>query len=184
MRKDIRDMRRSDWHRIQKRTYLAETCRFHDMEGVVSLLRIDEVEQPLLVSSGTEKVLIADHGYSWLQVAFQGQYFWATVMYDDTGSFLQGYFDITGGNCFEDMENPTFADMYLDLVLQKDGKIQILDEEELDEAWEQKQISQKQYEDARAECRRLYSFLQEHQKEFLQFCEDRRKKLLKQMSER
>lgn len=182
MKKDIRDMRRSDWHRIQKRTYLAETCRFHAMEGVVSLLRIDEVKQPLLVSSGTEKVLIADNGYSWLQVAFQGQYFWATVMYDDAGSFLQGYFDITGGNCFEDMENPTFEDMYLDLVLQKDGHIQILDEEELDEALEQKQISPKQQEDARAECRRLYLFLQEHQKEFLQFCEESRKKLLKQMS--
>ncbi len=183
MKKDIRDMRRSDWHRIQKRTYLAENSRFQDMEGVVSLLRIEEVEQPLLISSGTEKVLIADYGYSWLQVAFRGQYFWATIMYDNTGSFLQGYFDITGGNCFDDRENPTFEDMYLDLVLQKDGQIQILDEEELDEALEQKQISQKQYEDAKAECRWLYSFLKENQKEFLQFCEDSRKKLLTQMNE-
>ena len=33
------------------------------------------------------------------------------------------------------MENPTFQDMYLDFVLTNDGKIHVLDQEELEEAY-------------------------------------------------
>ena len=79
-----------------------------------------------------KQVLIADAGYSWLQVALKDRYFWATVMFDDMGNFLQGYFDITAGNSFEDMDNPKFQDMYLDLVLLSDGRILVLDREELE----------------------------------------------------
>ena len=113
---DIRDMRRSDWHRILEREYKASPCTFQGMQGVVSLLQIQKVTEPLTVHHEFGEVLIADVGYSWLQVAFQGQLFWATVMYSPEGEFLQGYFDITAGNNFENIDNPTFQDMYLDLV--------------------------------------------------------------------
>ena len=136
--KDIRDMRRSDWHRILEREYNVSSCYFQNMEGVVSLLQIKKVTEPLLVpGENGEKVLIADAGYSWLQVAFKEQFFWATVMFDDKGKFMQGYFDITCGNSFADMENPTFTDMYLDFVLLDGGRILILDRDELDEYIEQ-----------------------------------------------
>ena len=140
--KDIRDMRRSDWHRILERKYTVSPCSFQDMEGVVSLLQIQKVTEPLLVSGeNAAKVLIADKGFSWLQVAFREQFFWATVMFDSQGKFLQAYVDITAGNTFEDMENPKFQDMYLDLVLLNDGCILVLDRDELDEALEQKDIN-------------------------------------------
>ena len=116
--------------------------------------------------------------YSWLQVAFKEQFFWATMMYDDKGEFMQGYFDITGGNSFEDMENPTFQDMYLDLVLTKDGKIQVLDQEELWEALEKKDITEEQYRKTVAEGEKLHRFLGEKQEELLQFCSQWRERLL------
>lgn len=177
--KDIRDMRRSDWHRILERKYKTSPCSFQGMEGVVSLLQIQKVTEPLTVpGENGKKVLIADAGYSWLQVAFKEQFFWATVMYDDKGGFLQGYFDITGGNCFEDMENPTFQDMYLDLVLLRNGRILVLDREELEEALEQKELTEEQYRKSVTEGEKLYHFLQENGDEFLQFCSEWRKKLL------
>lgn len=177
--KDIRDMRRSDWHRILEREYNVSPCSFHNMEGVVSLLQIRKVTEPLLVpGENGEKVLIADAGYSWLQVAFKEQFFWATVMYDDKGRFMQGYFDITGGNSFEDMKNPTFRDMYLDLVLLDGGRILVLDRDELDEALERKEITEEEHRQTVKEGERLYRFLQENGEEFLRFCSEWREKLL------
>ncbi|MBR6643928.1 MAG: DUF402 domain-containing protein [Lachnospiraceae bacterium] len=178
---DIRDMRRSDWHRILERNYTVSPCSFQDMEGVVSLLQIQKVTEPLLVlREDGEKVLIADASYSWLQVAFREQFFWATVMYDDTGRFMQGYFDITGGNIFEDMENPTFQDMYLDLVLLGDGRILVLDRDELDEALEKKEITEEEYQRTVKAGEKLYQFLQENGEAFLRFCSKWRENLLEE----
>lgn len=179
MKEDIRDMRRSDWHRILEREYKASPCEFQSMEGVVSLLQIKKVTEPLMVpGENGEKVLIADVGYAWLQVAFKEQYFWATVMYDDKGRFMQGYFDITAGNIFDDMENPKFRDMYLDLVLLDDGRILVLDEEELEEAFRNKDITKEQYRQTMEEGEWLHHFLEENQEEFIKFCSGWREKLL------
>lgn len=176
--KDIRDMRRSDWHRILERRYTVSPCSFQGMEGVVSLLEIQKVTHPLTVRYESGDVLIADAGYSWLQVAFKEQFFWATVMFDAKGEFMQGYFDITGGNIFEVMENPKFQDMYLDLVLLNDGGIQVLDQDELDEALEQKEITEEQYRKTMEEGEKLHQFLQENKEELVKFCVEWREKLL------
>ena len=176
--KDIRDMRRSDWHRILERKYTVSPCSFHGMEGVVSLLQIQKVTDPLTVKNEDGDILIADKGFSWLQVAFREQFFWATVMFDSQGEFLQAYFDITAGNIFEDMDNPKFQDMYLDLVLLEDGRILVLDRDELDEALEQKEITANQYQKTIEAGEELYLFLQKNWKEFLQFCTEWREKLL------
>lgn len=176
--KDIRDMRRSDWHRILERRYTVSPCSFQGMEGVVSLLEIQKVTNPLTVHYESGEVLIADAGYSWLQLAFKDRFFWATVMFDDKGEFMQGYFDITGGNTFEDMENPKFQDMYLDLVLLRDGGIQVLDRDELDEALEQKEITEEQYRKTVEEGEKLHWFLQENKEELVRFCVQWREKLL------
>jgi len=170
---DIRDMRRSDWHRILEREYKVSPCSFQKMEGVVSLLQIRKVTEPLLVpGENGEKVLIADVGYSWLQVAFKEQYFWATVMYDNKGRFMQGYFDITGGNSFEDMNNPTFRDMYLDVVLLEGSRILVLDRDELDEAFEQNEITEEQYRKTVTGGENVYHCLQELVERFGQFCKE------------
>ena len=177
--KDIRDMRRSDWHRILERKYTVSPCSFQGMKGVVSLLQIQKVTEPLRVSGENgAKVLIADKGFSWLQVAFREQFFWATVMYDDRGQFLQAYFDITAGNTFEDTDNPKFRDMYLDLVLLDDGRILVLDKDELDEALGQKEITEEEYQNTVKAGEELYRFLQANGEAFLQFCREWREKLL------
>ncbi len=181
--KDIRDMRRSDWHRILERNYTVDTCTFGQLEGVVSLIEIKKVTHPLTVHYASGDVLIADTGYSWLQLAFKEQFFWATAMFNEKGEFLEIYFDITGGNNFEDMENPKFQDMYLDLVLLADGRIHVLDQDELDEALSQQEITEEQYQQAEKNCRWLYEFLQNNKEELVTFCREWREKLLEKALE-
>jgi len=178
MKEDIRDMRRSDWHRILEREYKASPCSFQNMDGVVSLLQMKKVTEPLKVKHEFGEVLIADVGYSWLQVAFNDQLFWATMMYSPEGRFLQGYFDITAWNRFDDMDNPTFQDMYLDLVLTADRKILVLDEDELADALKQKEITEEEYRQTVKTGEELHRFLQEKGEEFLDFCSEWRKTLI------
>jgi len=175
--KDVRDMRRSDWHRILERKYTVRPCRFCDTDGVVSLIEMQKVESPVIVAHELGDVVIADVGYSWLQLALKGQYFWATAMFDANGQFVEIYFDITAGNSFVDLDNPTFMDMYLDVVLLHDGSIHILDRDELDEAYAQKEISKEEYLHAIAECEKLYNYLMINKEEIVSFCVEWREKL-------
>ena len=130
-----RDMRRTDWKRITKRRYVSRgEADIFGSAGRISLTLIDEVTGPLTVHYKSRAVLIADAGYSWFQAAVPGARWWLTAMFDERDRIIQIYFDITGGSRFDDPENPTFEDMYLDIVVSAEGSIEVVDRDELDEA--------------------------------------------------
>jgi len=172
-----KDMRRSDWKRILKREYVADTCCFQGLEGISSLLMINEITQPLTVRNGNHDVTIVDVGMSWLQIAMQNQYVWVTAMFDPQDRLLQIYFDITNGNHLEPKDNPTFEDLYLDIVMEPDGTLYVLDREELDEAYEAGKITLEQYERTISEGEKLYQYLKEHGQVFADFCCEQMMKL-------
>ena len=161
-----KDMRRTDWKRILKRDDVAECCTYQGIEGIASLILI----QPLTVRNGDHDVTIVDKGISWLQIALRNQYVWITAMFDPQDRLLQIYFDITNGNCLEPMENPTFEDLYLDIVMEPDGSLYVLDRDELDAALQSGDITVKQHQKAIEEGDRLYAYLEEHGLEVAAFC--------------
>ena len=165
-----KDMRRSDWSRILRREYVSRDCRMHGLRGKESLLVIREVTAPLIVHDAGEDVLIAEKDYAWVQIALEGLPFWLTAMYDAQGRLLQIYFDITAGNRFNDPENPTFTDMYLDIVVNSRGELYVLDRDELDEALAAGTITQEEYDKADAACARLYAYLEENREAVAELC--------------
>lgn len=165
-----KDMHRSDWKRVLERSYTARDVLIHNTRCKESLLLIKKVSQPLTVDNIAGRVLIADAGISWLQIALEGANVWITTMYDQDDQFIQAYFDITGGNDFSDGENPAFEDMYLDVVLNKKLEIYILDADELEEALSSQTISREQYDAARFHCDQLVHYLKQHTMDFLQYC--------------
>ena len=164
-----KDMRRSDWARILRREYVSRDCRMHGLRGKESLLVIREVTAPLVVHD-PEAVLIAEKDYAWVQIALEGLPFWLTAMYDTQGQLLQIYFDITAGNRFDDPENPTFMDMYLDIVVNSRNELHVLDRDELDEALAEGTITQEEYDKADAACARLYAYLEENREAVAELC--------------
>lgn len=170
-------MKREEWHRVLQKEYRCMPCEFEGIEGLVSILVLKEVTAPLYVPDEDKKVLIADVDYSWLQVALKNQYFWITSMFDTKGQLLQVYFDISKGTIFEEEENPCFDDMYLDIVLTGDGRLYILDQEELEEARQEGVISEAEYEHAIVECNKLYQYLTEHKEKIMEFCKEWYQKL-------
>ena len=165
-----KDMRRSDWQRILRREYISRDCRMHGLRGKESLLVIREVTGPLTVHDGGEDVLIADTDYAWVQIALEGLPFWLTAMYDDRGRLIQIYFDITAGSRFDDPENPTFVDMYLDIVVNSRGELFVMDQDELDEALSEGTITQEEWNNASAACERLYAYLEKNREAVTELC--------------
>ena len=156
---DRRDLRRSDWRRITKRRFVCRPFARDGMTGTEALIAIDAVAAPLTVHNDYGDVTIADAGYKWLQIAPRDRYFWLTVMFDGQGRLLQLYFDITAGSEFSDPENPTFEDMYLDIVVTADGAIHLLDADELDAALAAGAISRDACDAAWEHCRALHAWL-------------------------
>ena len=152
----MKDMRRSDWSRILSRRYASRPCRFRGREGRVSLLVIEEAAEPLIVQDAGEELNIVERGYAWVQIAMKDQPFWLTAMFDERGELLQIYFDITGGNRFDDPENPTFEDLYLDIVVNSRGELYVLDRDELEAALTAGAITQAQHDRAERACQTLY----------------------------
>ena len=170
-------MKRDDWHRIEKKEYRCVPFQSEEAEGLISILILKEVNAPLYVADEDKKVLIADNDYSWLQIALKNQYVWITAMFDTVGNLLQVYFDISNGTIFDEPENPCFEDLYLDIVLTKDGRLYILDREELEEAWQEGTLSEEKYHRAIVECEKLYQYLIVHKEKVMAFCQEWYEKL-------
>ena len=174
---EIRYMRREDWWRIVKREYVSRSFQKDGNRICESLLLMKEVSEPLDVKSGSEMVTVVNKDYSWLQIAAEGGHVWLTAMFDADGRFLQAYFDITAGNNFDDIKNPCFRDMYLDVVLTPSGEIVVLDEDELDEALNVGDITIQEYDEAKKACSGLCERLSVNWAETLKYCEKARKLL-------
>ena len=156
-------MDRNDWKRILDKTFISKD--FDDY--VVGLIIMNEVREDLIVSYLLGQKTIAKKNYKWLEVAYKNKNYFATSMFDENNELLEIYFDINKGNKFEDINNPTFDDMFLDVVLDNSGLIYVLDEDELEEAYEEKTINKEEYLQAIKDKDELYQYLVENKEDIL-----------------
>ena len=164
-----KNMKRTDWRRLLEKSYVVRDCSPWGYPGRESILRIHKVSQPLWVKEGYGRICIADAGHSWVQVACQGQPYWLTAMFDREDRFLQIYFDIARPPCFDDPDDPTFEDLYLDVVLTSKLELAVLDREELDEALKTGEIDRETYDFALAACEKLLVWLEENKQELVDY---------------
>ena len=173
----LRDMYRSDWTRITQRKYISRECLIDGLPGRESLILIQDITAPLTVTSTGKAVKVVEKGYTWLQIAQENAPWWLTVMFDEQDNLLQLYFDITSGNRFTAPDNPTFRDMYLDVVMHDDGELFRLDEDELTEALANGDITAAEHDAALTACDALCAFLRAHPAEVLARCRRAQKEL-------
>lgn len=167
---NLKDMKRTDWKRITRRTYLSREIIIDGVPGLKSLIRIEEITAPLTVSSTGKPVKIVEKDYCWLQVALKDSLYWLTVMFDEEGRLLQMYFDLTAGNRFDDPQNPCFRDMYLDVVVHDNGEYFMLDQDELDDALAAGEITPAEYEQTQAACAALCRALDTDTESIFAYC--------------
>lgn len=117
----------------------------NDFRGDIFLNHFIEVTTPIYVFSN-KQLCIQNTGYKWLEFYDYKAKVKLTAIYDETDKIIEWYFDIAreigkeNGIPYED-------DMYLDVVIRPNGEINLLDEDELQEALTKYEITQKEYEE-------------------------------------
>ncbi len=119
---------------VQKRI---ETKAF---KGVLCFTKMKNINNPLIVFNGEQNVCIRKDNYEWIQAYPDEGNFALTIMFDDNKNLIEWYFDIAKQIGIED-GIPYEDDLYLDMVVMPNGKSIVLDEDELLQAYADKDIT-------------------------------------------
>lgn len=141
---------RPDWKRILTREYSEKIVSLGDMRAAVGVLRLGEVSEPFRADVCGRTMILADRGYTWVELLPDGRNWCLTAMYDPSGSMLQFYFDVTKRNVTDAPAH--FFDLFLDVTVDPDGRTKLLDADELVEALTEGIISRAEYDLAQNEA--------------------------------
>lgn len=154
---------RAGWSRIINRRFIQARLHEEHFSGYVTLLKIDQVTEPLFVDYGNRRLCIVDEGFIWLQHFPQDKQFSVTTMFDSDGKIVQWYIDICQCNGM-DSGRPWMDDLFLDIVVLPEGKIILKDEHELKAALLSGAINHELFKKAHSEAKTIIKLIQE--KEF------------------
>lgn len=158
---------RSDWRRIlEKRFYLTQIDQ-QGLKGNLSIIHMDKVKEPLIIEVAGKDLDLADNGVIWMQYFPQDGFYAVTSMFNEKHELLQMYFDICLGNKVDAAGMPYYDDLYLDIVLVPSGEVLLLDEDELEDALKQGEITKEQFNLAYDEVEKLTKYINNNKQEVL-----------------
>ena len=115
-----------------------------DFNGDVYYIYFKRAIKPYVLDNG---ICVLDNNYKYIEFYDYNSKVKLTAMYNEKSEIIEWYFDIArkigkeNGIPYED-------DLYLDVLLRPDGEVILLDEDDLMEAYNRKEISQEDYEEA------------------------------------
>lgn len=148
-----------EWKCIVSKEWYINRMDSELFKGYVGLLDIHKVTEPQIWGIQGEKVAVCDNGYKWLTILPRDDWYCITVMMNAEQEFLVAYIDIIAGQGIDEDNVPYFDDIYLDLVVYRDGTIKVDNMDELEDALACGDITQEQFELALKTSERLKSGL-------------------------
>ena len=145
---------RAGWPRIVKQQYTQQVIENDVFQGYVTLLKFDEVLQPLWAKFTDEPICLVENGSYMLQHYPFNEGYALTTFISPTKEITQWYFDIIDHVGVEE-GIPYFDDLYLDLIVVPSGQLIEKDVDEVEQALLDGDISQKQYDKAWATFKKL-----------------------------
>lgn len=137
---DKKYLSRDGWSRVVRSRFVCREIK----EGMAGLLYLEKVTKPLVTKCFADNFTIVDDGYYWMQIAPRDANWWLTVMLNERKEIVQYYFDITRTNVLRGRDS-WFEDLMLDVVVLPDGTSVLLDQDELDMALEQGNITKAEH---------------------------------------
>lgn len=143
--------------------------------GDIYFYNFIEVKNKMFIPNGK---CLMDNNYKWLEFYDYSSKVKLTAFYDENNEIIEWYFDIArkigkqNGIPYED-------DLYLDVVVNPNGEIMLLDEDELKEAFDRFEVSKAEYDMAYKEAEQLMSKLKNNKEKLKEFTD----KYLNQMLE-
>ena len=138
-----------------------------DYKGYLSQIHIIKANQPPK-ELGEDYIERANSGCKWLEFYPESSNVAMTVCFNKENKILQWYFDVMQNVGIKD-GNPYFEDLYLDVTITPENKIELLDEDEIKEALENNDITQQQYDMAYEEVEKLIKKINGKQAELIKF---------------
>ena len=139
------------------------TKKFENHNAYLVLKRIIRVDEPFI-----KEITLIDNGYYILEYTPMDKLYNARVFTDKDYNVLEYYFDISLSNGVED-GRPYYYDLYLDIICTSEIKesLRILDEDELENALDNGEITKEEYDLANDVCKKLSKEIQENKNEFI-----------------
>lgn len=136
-----------NWERVNKKGYINKYFNNEDFKGNISLLTAEEVKEKLVITKKGKEVVLIDNNYKWLEVyPDNNKNIALSVAMDEKDQVIQWYFDIARDTLLTEKGVPYIEDLYLDVILYPSGEIELLDEDELQEALEKNDITKEEYD--------------------------------------
>ena len=129
----------------------SKSIKENDFVGDIYLNNFIEVSEPFILKKG---LCIIDTGYKWLEFYDYNAKVRLSAVYNEKNEIVEWYFDIAK-EIGKENNVPYEDDMYLDVVLTPSGEIILLDEDELQQALEQNEITMQEYDDAHKVAKEL-----------------------------
>ena len=130
-----------------------------DFKGDIALINFNKVHKPYIIEENN-RCLINDN-YKWVEFYDCNKKHKLTAMYNEKNEIVQWYFDIAR-KIGKENDLPYEDDLYLDVVVTSAGEIILLDEDELKDAYDRLEVSQKDYDMAHAEAKKLMNQLEKN----------------------
>lgn len=145
-----------------------------DFKGDIYLNNFKKISVPYLLENG---LCIQDSNYKWLEFYDYNSRIRLTAIYNEKNEIVEWYFDIARGIGKEN-GIPYEDDLYLDVVLGPGGKIILLDEDELKDAFERKEMTRQEYDEAYQIAEDLMKRIKGKEKKVLEFTDKYLKEML------
>ena len=133
--------------KIITKTYLRDVSK-HEIklyldedDYYISVKKLIRVDIPFIIG---DNLTVMDDGYYVFEVIPKCENYAMRLFLDNERKPLEYYFDICKNNGLTDDLVPYYDDLYLDITY-LDGKVNILDEDELEDALEEKDITEEDY---------------------------------------
>lgn len=135
--------------------YIVKRIQEEHFEGDICYYNFKNANIKITVSSNK---IIVDNHYKLLEFYNYNAKIKLSAFYDKNNEIIEWYFDIAN-KIGKENNIPYEEDLYLDVVMEPNGKVILLDEEELKKALEKLEITKTQYKLAYKEANKLIELL-------------------------
>lgn len=134
----------------------------------ICIKKINEIDQKFIVDRYGHNVVFIDNGYYIIEFTPLNKLYNGRVFLDKNANVIEYYFDISLENGTEDYI-PYYDDLYLDVIYDPSSKdmIEIVDEDELQEALDSGKITKEQYDLANNVCSNLVKEIRNNKNIFI-----------------
>lgn len=133
-----------NWDKVLEKDYKNRYFDNNDFKGNISLLTVVKVKKQII---NEDNIISLDNGFKWLEIYPENNKNVAvSVCINNKDKIIEWYFDIAKNTYLTEQGVPYIEDLYLDVILTPDGKIKVIDQDELQEALDNKDISMEEFD--------------------------------------